>query len=174
MIHSDFGSRSCHFLIYCFSWLLVGTFTAGWEHCRKYGQLYRNSEVATLSFTHAITTNSFSCSKNLRSFPVVSVTIAWLIYAASVDSEAREAGDCLYLKQLCCLVPCLHVDIALELDTRFYCSFVLVCSLIQVPTFQTASSLLPSLECFTLVLACVFDKPWHDYFSCVWWLLTVV
>lgn len=81
-----------------------------------------------------------------------------MIYAAPVDSEAREAGDCLYLKQLRCLVPCLHVDLALELDTKLYFSFVFVCSLNQVPTFQTASSLLPSLECFMPVLACVFDK----------------
>jgi len=52
----------------------------------------------------------------------------------------------------------------LELDSSWYRSFVLVCLLTQAPTFQRASTTLPSLECFLLILAYVFDKPCHDYF----------
>lgn len=84
-------------IAHSFPWILLTVFTAGWEHWRKNSELYRNSEVVLLWFTHAVVTNSFSRSKNLCRFPVVPITITWMMYAASVDSEAGEASHCLNL-----------------------------------------------------------------------------
>lgn len=76
----------------------------------------------------------------------------------SLDSETREADYCF--------------DFCATLQTHPLCGnphagnapFALACFITQAPTFQTASLLLPALECSMLVLACVFDKSRHDYY----------
>lgn len=156
-IFSDFSNSARHFLTCSFPRILVSVFATAWRHRKKDGEPYRNSEVAILGFTRAVITNSFSCSKNLCSFPVVSTTIAWMMCAAFVDSETGEANHSLklWVALLPCPLPALESCTGISSQ---FCSFVLMCFLTQAPTFQTASTPCSSLECFMLVLACVFDK----------------
>lgn len=108
-ICSDFRNSTCHFLTCSFPWNLVSISAAGWEHWRKDGKPYRNSEVAVLCFNHAFITNRFSCSKNVCSFPVVSITMTWMMYAASgfrnrgsvklLSSSAALSPACMWILQ---------------------------------------------------------------------------
>lgn len=88
--------------------------------------------------------------------------------AASVDSETGEADHCfdLWATLLTCPLPAWG-------PCAGSTPSVLVCFISQAPTIQMTSLLLPALECFMLVLACVFDKSQHDsFFLCVCVMIT--